>query len=187
MKLAAVAFSIFIVAVSSFSVPSQKTHATLYFKALNDGLQDKDFTSDRRFFLMSGMAASLALILPVSDSEAGLALNTRANAATTTDYKKVAADIQALVQKTPDIGPTFVRLAWHSSGTYDKMSKTGGSSKGTIRFPEELNREANAGLENVVKILEPVQRKYADSGLSYADLYTLAGGKSIIFALNSSS
>ena len=34
--------------------------------------------------------------------------------------------------------PMAVRLAWHSSGTYDKMSKTGGSGGGTIRFKEEL-------------------------------------------------
>ena len=35
-------------------------------------------------------------------------------------------------------GPTLVRLAWHSSGTYDKVSKTGGSGPGTMRFKEEL-------------------------------------------------
>jgi cytochrome c peroxidase len=37
-----------------------------------------------------------------------------------------------------DFGPTMVRLAWHSSGTYDKMSKSGGSGGGTIRFKEQL-------------------------------------------------
>jgi cytochrome c peroxidase len=31
-------------------------------------------------------------------------------------------------------GPTLVRLSWHSSGTYDKISKTGGSGQGSIRF-----------------------------------------------------
>ena len=40
-------------------------------------------------------------------------------------------------------GPTLVRLSWHSSGTYDRMSKTGGSGQGTIRFKEEL---AHGGL-----------------------------------------
>jgi cytochrome c peroxidase len=49
------------------------------------------------------------------------------------DYAAVAKDISALMDADPDKGPTLVRLAWHSSGTYDKMSKTGGSGEGTIR------------------------------------------------------
>jgi cytochrome c peroxidase len=82
-----------------------------------------------------------------------------------------------LIKKNPDWGPTLVRLAWHSSGTYDKMSKTGGSGGGTIRFKEELAHGGNAGLAaTAVKWMEPLHEKYADAGLSYADLYTLAGG-----------
>lgn len=56
------------------------------------------------------------------------------------DYSAVRKDIENLILDRPEKGPTLVRLAWHSSGTYDKMTKTGGSSKGTIRFPEELGR-----------------------------------------------
>jgi len=94
-------------------------------------------------------------------------------------YKDVAADIAALVKANPDYGPTMVRLAWHSSGTYDKISKTGGSGGGTIRFKEELAHGGNAGLgETAVKWLEPIKDKYGDA-LSYADLYTLAGVASI--------
>ena len=70
-------------------------------------------------------------------------------------------------------GPTLVRLAWHSSGTYDKMSQTGGSGGGTIRFKEELAHGGNAGLENAVAWLESVYAKHP--GISYADLYTYAG------------
>lgn len=44
----------------------------------------------------------------------------------------------------------FPRLAWHASGTYDKISKTGGSEGGTIRFQQELADGANAGLVNAV-------------------------------------
>lgn len=70
----------------------------------------------------------------------------------------------------------FVRLAWHSSGTYDKVSKTGGSGGGTIRLKEELAHGGNAGLAvTAVEWLEPIHAKY--DGLSYADLYTLAGGR----------
>jgi cytochrome c peroxidase len=57
------------------------------------------------------------------------------------------------------------------------MSKTGGSGGGTIRFKEELAHGGNAGLaDTAIKWMEPIHAKYADSGLSYADLYTLAGG-----------
>ena len=45
----------------------------------------------------------------------------------------MANDITAIMAADADKGPTLVRLAWHSSGTYDKMSKTGGSGQGTIR------------------------------------------------------
>jgi Peroxidase len=92
------------------------------------------------------------------------------------DYKKVRADIEEIIAAVPDKGPTLVRLAWHSSGTYDKISKTGGSNGGTIRFKEELSHGANAGLDNAVAWLDPVYKKYNKAtDLSYADLYTLAG------------
>ena len=67
----------------------------------------------------------------------------------------------------------MLRLAWHSSGTYDKMLKDGGSGGGTIRFKEELAHGGNAGLTKAVAWLEPIKKKYPD--LSYADLFTLAG------------
>ena len=93
------------------------------------------------------------------------------------DYKAVAGDISNIIKGDPNKGPTLVRLAWHSSGTYDKMSKDGGSGGGTIRFKEELAHGGNAGLGvTAVPWLEDVKKKYGDS-LSYADLYTLAGGK----------
>ena len=101
-----------------------------------------------------------------------------ATAADGVDYKEVAEDIKALVVKTPDWGPTLVRLAWHSSGTYDKMLKNGGSGGGTIRFKEELAHGGNAGLaDTAVSWMDPIYAKYKDQGLSYADLYTLGGGK----------
>ena len=87
------------------------------------------------------------------------------------------ADLAALVKAEPDWGPTLVRLAWHSSGTYDKMSKTGGSGKGTMRFTEELKHGANAGLDKAVAKLEPIKAKHPD--VSYADLYALSGAVAI--------
>ncbi|CAM9111738.1 unnamed protein product [Ectocarpus sp. 4 AP-2014] len=89
------------------------------------------------------------------------------------DYKKVRADIEGIIDKDGSKGPTLVRLAWHSSGTYDKISRTGGSQGGTMRFAQELADGANAGLNNAVGWLEPIKKKYP--AMSYGDLYTLAG------------
>lgn len=129
---------------------------------------------DRRAFLAAAAGTMSAAAFRTGPSNF-------AHAATSAvDYKAVSADVAALVQKNPDWGPTLVRLAWHSSGTYDKDTKTGGSGGGTIRFSSELKHGGNAGLaDTAVQWLEPVYQKYKDDGLSYADLYTLAGGKCV--------
>lgn len=58
-------------------------------------------------------------------------------------------------------------------GTYDKETKTGGSNGATMRFSTEAKDPANAGLDIARNLLEPIKQKY--SGLSYGDLWTLAG------------
>ena len=63
-----------------------------------------------------GAAAAAFICLPAHAIEA--------------DYSAVAADLQSMIKADPDIGPTMLRLAWHSSGTFDKISKTGGSKGG---------------------------------------------------------
>jgi len=68
--------------------------------------------------------------------------------------------------------PLVLRLAWHSAGTYDTNSKTGGPF-GTIRNKDELSHSANAGLDSAVKLLEPIKEQFPI--LSYADFYQLAG------------
>jgi hypothetical protein len=69
------------------------------------------------------------------------------------DFAEVRKDIDAVYKKDANRGPTLVRLSWHSSGTYDKISKTGGSGLGTIRFKEELAHGANAGLNAALEWL----------------------------------
>jgi len=119
---------------------------------------------DRRSFITNGIAF-LSIVSFGKPSHANPPI----------DYKAVANEIAELVKSDGDKGPTLVRLAWHSSGTFDKISKTGGSSLGTIRFKEELAHGGNAGLaDTAVAWLEPIKAKYGDN-LSYADLYTLAG------------
>jgi catalase (peroxidase I) len=131
--------------------------------------------NDRRSFLLSSGSA-----LIVASTTLAAPSNSLADAPSV-DYKAVAADIATLVAADADKGPTLVRLAWHSSGTYDKMSKDGGSGPGTIRFKEELAHGGNAGLgETAVQWMEPIHEKYAAAGLSYADLYTLGGGRCLV-------
>jgi len=93
------------------------------------------------------------------------------------DVANVAKDIVALLDD-PEYddgsrGPLFVRLAWHCAGTYDKHTNTGGSNGATMRFREESNHGANAGLYLARALLEGVKQKHP--WISYADLYTLAG------------
>ena len=81
-----------------------------------------------------------------------------------------------IVNSKVNVCPFTVRLAWHASGTYDKddtSAQAGGSNGSTMRFEPEITDGANAGLDMMQKVLEPVKRKYP--ALSYADLWTLAG------------
>jgi len=92
------------------------------------------------------------------------------------DYDKVREAIENLSLKTgreSALGPLLVRLAWHASGTFDKNTNTGGSNGATMRCPKEANDEANKGLERARLALEPIKQRFP--GLSYADLWTLAG------------
>ena len=77
-------------------------------------------------------------------------------------FASLRSDVVGLMKKDADFGPTMVRLAWHSSGTYDKMTKTGGNGGGTIRFKEELAHGGNAGLDKAVKRLEPIKKRHPD-------------------------
>lgn len=70
-------------------------------------------------------------------------------------------------------GPVLVRLAWHSSGTYDKKDNTGGSFGGTYRFKKETNDPSNMGLQNAKAFLEPIYKQFP--WISHGDLYTLGG------------
>lgn len=156
---------------SAFSVTKTttrhaKTTTTTTKTALSALLNNNDNSSDRRGFLLSTLTAAAA----------ALAYHPQPALAAAVDYKAVSNDIAALIKANPDWGPTLVRVAWHSSGTYDKVSKTGGSEGGTMHYKSESDHGGNAGLEiTAVKWLEPIHSKY--EGLSYGDLYTLAGGR----------
>jgi L-ascorbate peroxidase len=68
--------------------------------------------------------------------------------------------------------PIMVRIAWHSAGTFDCASKTGGPF-GTMRFEAELAHGANAGLDVAIRLLEPIRQQFPT--ISVADFHQLAG------------
>jgi len=87
--------------------------------------------------------------------------------------KAIASKLDNLDYDDGSYGPVLVRLAWHAAGTFDKQSSTGGSNGGTIRFNPEASHGANAGLKVARDLLEPIKQQFP--GITYADLYTLAG------------
>nr|QBO71391.1 ascorbate peroxidase [Pleurotus ostreatus] len=94
------------------------------------------------------------------------------------DYQKVYNKIVEFVEDAGDYddgsyGPVLVRLAWHSSGTYDKETKTGGSNYATMRFEPESTHGANAGLNVARDLMEKVKQEFP--WISYGDLWTLGG------------
>ena len=99
----------------------------------------------------------------------------------------LADDIRALIASAGpkyddgSYGPLFIRLAWHCAGSYSKYDKTGGSQGAGMRFPPESQHGGNAGLHLARNLLEPIKKKYP--GLTYADLYTLAGMRKLFDVL----
>lgn len=88
------------------------------------------------------------------------------------DYEAVRKNIEE-VMKQPEYddgsaGPVLVRLAWHSAGTYDAETDTGGSNGAGMRYESEGGDPANAGLQHARVFLEPIKGRHP--WITYADL-----------------
>ncbi|WP_343747380.1 catalase/peroxidase HPI [Fluviicola sp.] len=156
------------------SLTQKTTNATPVVNGNLSGTSSRDWWPDQ--LDLSVLRQQSALSNPMGET-----FDYRA-AFSTLDYQALKADIRKVLTDSQDwwpadfgnYGPLFIRMAWHSAGTYRTGDGRGGASEGQQRFAPLNSWPDNANLDKARRLLWPVKQKYGNK-ISWADLMILTG------------